>query len=152
MKAQSTMFAERVQTALQEIRVSNGYLTDLGLSVHRGFWAHVLDSRSTDYPAVVIHPGSESPQDVHASGGKALVRVEMPIVIAVETSMDSSAYDTLLACMADVRKALMMSRNSFASLGQANSVEVGSAVPDLSPDSRFALAALTMTMSIVETY
>jgi len=152
MKAQSTQFAEQIKSVLQGVTVANGYLTDIGLSVHRGFWAHVLDARSTTYPAAVIHPGSETPESLHGSGGKALVRIEVPIVVAVELTVDEASYDVLQACMADVRKALIGARDSMARLGQANSVEVGPAVPDLSPDSRFALAAMTVAMSIVETY
>lgn len=152
MKAKSTEFAEGIKAALQGIQISNGYLTDLGLSVHRGFWAHVLDARHTAYPAVVIHPGSESPPNVHAAGKRAVLQVEAPLVIAVELSRGENAYDALQACTADVRKALMRARESFFPLGQANTLGIGEAIPNLSTDSRFALVAITVEMSIVETY
>jgi hypothetical protein len=152
MKAKSTLLAEGIKAALQGIRTDATYLTDLGLSVHRGFWAHVLDSRQTVYPAVVIHPGSETPQEFDRGGTKGRVRVEVPIVIAVELSLGEESYDTLQAAMADVRRALLRARDQLGQLGQINSVEVGPAVPDLSPDSRFALGAMTAVMNIVETY
>jgi hypothetical protein len=152
MKAKSTLLADGIKAALQGIRIDAGYLTDLGLSVRRGFYAHILKDSKTVFPAVVIHPGSETPQEFDRGGTKGRVRIEVPIVIAVELSLDEEAYDTLQAAMADVRRALLRARDQLGQLGQGGSLEVTEAIPNLSDNSKFALGAMTAVMNIVETY
>lgn len=148
----STQFAKAVETALKGIKKADGYHTNLGLSVHRGFWAHVVRAKDTVFPAVVIHPGVEMPGSVHGSGKKAMIRIDVPLVVAVGITYDATAYDELSACTADIRRALIGSRETLSQLGQGDTFDVGGTEPDLSTDSKYALAALAVGISIVETY
>jgi hypothetical protein len=112
----------------------------------------VLNSKDAAFPAIVIHPGVEEVSSVHGTGEKAIVVFTVPMVMAVELSTDASGYEQLQACAYDVRKALMVNREALAQLGQRDSLEVGAVEPDISRDSRFALAAMTVSISFVETY
>lgn len=148
----STLFVDGVQATLAGITKDKGYRTDIGASVHRGFYAHVLNSRSTTFPAVVIHPGPETMGTIHSSGKKAFVTISFPLVVAVELSPDAECYDLLRACTADVRRALILARDDLSQLGQHDSFEIGPAEPILSDESKFALVAMAVGISIVETY
>jgi hypothetical protein len=150
--ALSAQFARSLETVLQGIRQDAGYLTDLGLSVHRGFFAHVIKGRDGIFPAVIIHPGPEVVSSVHGSGGKAIVSIQAPLVIAVEASLGPDAYEQVQACTFDVRRALMRARDDIAQLGQRDSFEIDSTEHEISRDSRFVLAAMAVGISIVETY
>lgn len=148
----STLFVDGLQATLAGITKDNGYRTDIGLSVHRGFYAHVLNARSTAFPAVVIHPGPETLGTIHSSGTKAFVTLSLPLVVAVEVSPDAQCYDLLRACTADVRRALILARDDLSQLGQHDSFQIGPAEPILSEESKFALVAMAVGISIVETY
>jgi hypothetical protein len=148
----ATRFTRILMNTLESIRVDNGYQTDLGLSVHRGFYVHVIKARQAAFPAVALHPGIEAIQSVHGTGRKAIMQYTVPLVIATELSLDEVAYDQLEACSYDIRRAVMLNREALSQLGQTDSLELGGAEPDLSRDSRFALAAMTIGISLVETY
>lgn len=148
----TTQFVQALFSTLQGITVANGFNTDLGTSVHRGFFAHVLKARDTVFPALAVHPGIELISSVHGSGNKAIMEYTVPMVIAVELSLNEVAYDQLEACSNDIRRAVMLNRDALAQLGQNDSFELGGAEPDLSRDSRHALAAMTIGISLVETY
>lgn len=137
---------------LETILPGNGYQTSLGQSVHRGFYVHVIKAQSTPFPAIAMHPGLEVVQSVHGSGRKAIIQYTVPMVIAVELTLDEMAYDQIEACSFDVRRAVMLNRDTLTQFGQSDSLELGGAEPDLSRDSRFALAAMTIGISLVETY
>tara|TARA_R110002094_G_scaffold54390_13_gene65653 strand:+ start:511 stop:795 length:285 start_codon:yes stop_codon:yes gene_type:complete len=89
---------------------------------------------------------------IHSSGKKAFVTISFPLVVAVELSPDAECYDLLRACTADVRRALILARDDLSQLGQHDSFEIGPAEPILSEESKFALVAMAVGISIVETY
>lgn len=151
-KPAATQFAESLETVLKRITQANGYHTDLGQSVHRGFWAHVIKARDAVFPAVVIHPGSEQVERTQGGGKSAIVNFNVPLVIAVGITYDAKAYEQLQACAADLRLALYSAREEIAPVAWGDTFKVGDVVPDLSPDSKFALASLAVGISIVETY
>ena len=87
------------------------------------------------------------------SGRKsAIVNFNVPLVIAVGITYDAKAYEQLQACAADLRLALYSAREEIAPVAWGDTFKVGDVVPDLSPDSKFALASLAVGISIVETY
>lgn len=158
MNSPATQFAQDLVAALREISTGNGYQTSLGDSVFRGFYAHVLDKGQTvdgnpiTFPAIVVHPGVEEITSVHGMFEKAMVRYTVPLVIAAELTIDETAYDVLQACAYDVRRAVMRNVETIAKSNQRDSLEVGAVEPDISRDSRYALAAMTVALTNVEHY
>lgn len=150
-KPVATQFAEAIQAALEVVATSGGYYTDLGLSVRRGFWAHVIKAREAPLPAVVIHPGVAQPEALGSSRQQSKLRLSVPLVVIVEIGTGETAYDQLEACTADVRRALYKS-SALRELCAGGDLEVGPATPDMSPDSRYVLSAIQATITTIESY
>ena len=148
----TTQFVDALEAALKTITKANGFHTDLGFSVRRGFFGHILSARGAVFPAIVIHPSSETLGRLDGGRKKGIIELQVPLVIAVQASFDAQSYDELQACTTDVRRALIAAADELAQLGRDDTFSVGTAIPDLSQDSKFALAAFSVGISIVETY
>lgn len=152
MKPVATVFVEAVEATLAGISVANGFETDAGENVRRGFFAQVLNANDAVFPALVLHPPTEALESVHGTGKKAILQVTVPIVVGVKAEPGTDSFDELQKCIFDVRRALMRNRDALSQLGQADSLEVSGAEPDVSRDLRLIMAAMTASLSIVETY
>lgn len=156
MTTVATQFVLDLKTALESITIANGYNTDMGNNVRRGFFAHVLRASDSVFPALVIHPGVEEMGSMKygydGATSKAMITYVVPLVVAVEMTVDDSAYDVLQACGYDIRKAIMRNAEVLTRENQPDSLDVGAFEPDVSRDSRFALAAMTVGVSFTETY
>ena len=137
---------------LREILIADGYFTDLGKSVHRGFYAHVLKDRGTQYPAVVVHPPIEDPIRVRGGGKGAQIEITVPVVVAAEVGSDEFAYEQLSDCAADTRKAIFSNRQRLTEITNDEALTVGLAEPEMSVDSRFVLTAFTVSVTFSESY
>ncbi|MAC33677.1 MAG: hypothetical protein CME38_08755 [Haliea sp.] len=151
-KSEVGQLHDAVETVLRRIQKANGYHTDLGLSVHRGFWAHVVRSREAAFPAVVIHPGAESIVKVAGSGQAAILMVEVVLMVAVELTLDASAYDELDCCTYDIRRAICTAREEICQVGMEDGLELDEVVTGVSSDSKYALAETAIGVRIVEKY
>lgn len=142
-----------IQSRAEGIRKSNGYLTDLGKSVHRGFYALMLANTSTKYPAMAIHPAVETVDST--KGGdrvSAAITMEAVLVIADKVSMDEKAYDVVRNCLRDSRRAIFLARQQFLDIAKRDDMEIGPAEPVLSADSKFVLYAMAVRIKYSETY
>ncbi len=151
-KAPAALIAAELKTVLSGILKAGDYRTDIGLSVHRGFYAHVIGARMTIFPAVIIHPGTEQTVSVRGGGKNSTILVSIPVVAAVEVGFTEDAYDEMPACTADIRRAIYRARDQFTIIAGDDALEVGVAEPELSSDSKFVLVALTVSMKIQENY
>jgi len=141
-----------MKTILEGISRAGGWQTDLGKSVHRGFYTHVLRDSGTEFPAVVIHPPTEDPTAVRGGGKGARILVSVPIVIAARIGTDEQAYDELSLAVADARRAIFTSREKLTQITNDEALTVGVAEPEISADSRFALSAFIVGVEYTESY
>jgi len=152
--SQATLLSRALKEILQEVRVDNGYFTDLGLSVHRGFYGHVLDDDTTKYPAVTIHVPVENPRAVQGRGERtsASLDLDFPLVLASQIGDDDAAYDEISNCSADVRRAIFLNRERLTQITNDEAVSIGPTVPDAPFGNATAIADVAITVQITEKY
>lgn len=145
----STGVAKALESTLADIRTARGYFTDLGLSVHRGFYAHALESRNASFPLVAIQPTTEGvPSD-----RKSASRIESFLQVVIITNDTEYPADILRACLADVRRALALKLpEEIQTLGMGTPPEIGTAEFAIAADSNFTLAVLPVGFTFVEKY
>ena len=151
MKAESTEIAEQIQIALQAVSPGNGYLTELGASVHRGFYSHVFADDDTVFPAAVIHPAVEVPSTVRADI-EAVIASEIVLVIGAKLGVGPAGYDQIQACLRDTRRALIRAMPQITAAAGRDEIELGAAEPDLSKDSSLVLYAMAVQIKFNEQY
>lgn len=150
MTAMSTRISTCLAEGLRAIDPAGGYLTQLGSSVHEGFYAYVLQDRDTVFPAVVLHPAVELPSSQRDYD--AVIESSTVIVVAAKLGVGADAYVEVQSALADVRKALSMARPAIVALTKRNDFELGVAEPDLSRDSSLVMYAMTITVKFSEIY
>ena len=142
----SVLVAKAIQAALEDITTANGYFTNLGKSVHRGFYAHAIKGAEGRFPLAAIHPGTEVENARNGNSAK----VQTTLNIYLVDSEDST--DSLQACLSDVRRALALHSKSIEALTVNNSLAYQAAEYNPQPDSNYQLAALPVSLSFVEKY
>ena len=144
----ATTIVKAIETTLLVILKSSGFFTDLGLSVHRGFYAHAINDSNAKFPLIAIQPETEGPPD--RKGGKSKLPTQLRLVIAVDHSEQAS--DVLRACLADIRRAVDLNEDSIDALIVNGSLEFGIAEFVPAQETNFSLAALPVSFSFVEHY
>jgi hypothetical protein len=145
----STSIVKAFETVLAGILKADGYNTDLGLSVHRGFFAHAINARGAVYPLVAVQPETEIIKE--AREGKNKIESSIRFVVATD-DMEYPA-DICRACVADIRRAFALKiANELKSLGVNLTPELGTAEFALSADSPLTLVALPVSFLFVENY
>lgn len=146
----STQAAKLLEAALRDIRVSNGFFTDLGQSVYRGFFAHALDTRRiTQFPIVAIQPDTETLDGTRESGSK--VTASNRLIIATDANTEPA--DVLRACAADIRRVLATRLSEdLNAIGIHKPPELTDVEFALQGDSQLTVAALQVAFSFFEKY
>lgn len=150
--SEGARFSLALASVLSQINKENGYLTDIGHSVHAGFWAHVIRARSAPMPAIVIHPGAESPAGVSGSGLQSKITIKIPLIVVARLESDAGDFSIGADCMRDVRRAVYRNKELLEEVAQKGSVELGASLPDMSVDSVYRLFVTDVTSTIVENY
>lgn len=150
--SQTVSILKELQSILTDIKKADGWQTELGESVHRGFYTHVLHDSSTRFPAVVIHPPTEDPIAVRGGGKGARILVTIPVIMAARIGSDATAYDELSLAAADTRRAIFSARDRLTQITNDEALTVGVAEPEISADSRFALSAFMVSVEFSEFY
>jgi hypothetical protein len=151
MKAKSTEIAEQIVLALQAITEENNYLTDLGTSVHQGYYAHVLQAEDTTFPAIILHPALEVPGAVRGNL-EAVIESESILVIAARLGAGEEAYAEIQSCLCDTRRALFRAMPEIAKAAGREDIVVGPAEPDISKDSSLVMYAMSVRIKFNENY
>ncbi|MAT91380.1 MAG: hypothetical protein CME59_02140 [Halioglobus sp.] len=144
-EAESIQAAKQLEAALKGITVADGYFTDAGKNVIRGFLAHAVDSDDQQCPFYVIQPNTESTQSPHPDQA----RVAGAFIIFVVDKVDKS--DRLQAAVRDLRAALKLMEQRWQS-PLVGALDIQPAQYNPEPDSNYALAALPAAISYIEQY
>lgn len=142
----SVLVAKAIHAALEKITKANGYFTDLGKSIHRGFYAHQISGSQAKFPLASIQPGTESFKSPGTRGGKIGMTLN---IYLVEKGDDT---DSLQSCVADVRRALSLAEEDINVHSLNQSLVYQTAEYNPQPDSNFQLAALPVSISFMEKY
>jgi hypothetical protein len=99
---ESTQIIKTIESSLEGITKENGFYTDLGKSVHRGFLAHAINGGKAKFPLIAIEPEEEGP-DTPSKPNQILESVELIAVV------DSLVFpsDELRRCLKDIRKTIL---------------------------------------------
>ncbi|MBB3192048.1 hypothetical protein [Halomonas cerina] len=151
----STQIAQALQGRLEQISTANGYHTDLGQSIWRGFWSLALDARQ-EVPLIAIQPDVETVESTREARTKLGITRRLVVVTDVINAAGTQPYhaeDRLEAALADIRRALLHAPgNDLNRLGVKDAITLGTAEYALAADSRYALAGLPVSISCIEHY
>jgi hypothetical protein len=146
----ATQVAQALEDSLKVITIENGYFTDLGKSVYRGFYAHAIQGRNTSYPLIAVQPDTET---VAASRDAAASKIDASIRLSVITDDADIPADVLRSCAADVRRALAMHlAEKLRALGVHTPGELGTVEFATAGDSHLSLAAISVAFTFIEKY
>jgi len=151
----TTQAMHALQARLASITRANGYHTDLGLSVWRGFWILALGARQ-HVPILALQSDTERPTDTRQDRAKLSTDARLVLVVDAlpRSEDDATAGETALeAGLADLRRCLLMDQSDdLTRVLKHNGVTLGAAEYALAEDSRYALASMPVTMECVEHY
>ena len=142
-----TKACEALEETLKTIKVDNHYLTNLGDNVIQEF-AGILIANKQQTPFVAIQP--ESTGALQKSTKCSKFENNLQLVLVVDAFIGASKE--LNQGLADLRKCLHHKPFERALGGQIPSLEVGSSTYDITDDSRYALAVMPVTLTLIETY
>lgn len=151
----TTQAMHALQARLASITRANGYHTDLGLSIWRGFWILAMNARQL-VPILALQSDTERPSSTRQD--RAILSVDARLVLVVDalprTEGDATAGETALeAGLADLRRCLLMDQSDdLTRVLKHNGITLGAAEYALAEDSRYALASMPVTMDCVEHY
>lgn len=150
----TTQLAMALQARLQAITRANGFHTDLGNSVWRGFWSRAIEAQER-VPLLAIQPDTEDVSDTRSDKARLSITRRL-IVVADGLPSGTDPYaaeDTLEAALADVRHALLGTPgDDLQRIGVKDAITLGTAEYALAADSRYALAGLPVTLTCIEHY
>ena len=145
----STSVAKAIERTLSAIKTEQGYFTDAGLSVHRGWYAHVIDARGATFPLIAIQPDTEGVDKSSGSGREFKISDNFRIVIVTDDT--SHPADVLQACLHDVRRALALDWEEETKLiTGVRAPVIGLAEFAIAADSPHTLAALPVGINFTE--
>ncbi len=151
----TTQAMHALQARLASITRANGYHTDLGLSIWRGFWILAMNARQL-VPILALQSDTERPSSTRQD--RAILSVDARLVLVVDalprTEGDATAGETAIeAGLADLRRCLLMDQgDDLTRVLKHNGMTLGAAEYALAEDSRYALASMPVTMECVESY
>lgn len=141
--------AQALESALQTITTANGYNTDLGANVYRGFYASALNSSRVNYPFIAIQPESEQVTDRREAKSKLQATFRLILV----TDDVANPTDSLYAAVYDTRKALATElAESIQRLGVDTDPAIGETEYAITSDSKLTLATVAVAFTFVENY
>lgn len=145
----STSIVKAIERALSRIETHNGYFTDLGENVIRGFYAHALKDTDQKFPLIAIQTDTESVEATRA--GKTKVDATLRLVVVTNTTYFPT--DILRACVADIRRAFALEVEvELKALEVSATPEPGTVEFAIVADSPLTLAAMSVGFNFVETY
>lgn len=139
----SSQIMQALETRLQGIAVSAGYLTDLGISLLVGWPQHLLANQQASLPLMALHPGSDGVDS--AQRGNQLASRAIVVELIADQHDTAPAY--LDQALYDIRRALVGLEREVA---RVITVIQGRAVWD-QPDESGALVRLTVPITITYT-
>ena len=151
----TTQAMRALQARLASITRANGYHTDLGLSIWRGFWILARGARR-HVPLLALQSDTERPTDTRANVAKLSADARLVLVVDAlpRSEDDATAGETALeAGLADLRRCLLMDQSDDLSrVLKHDGLTLGMAEYALAEDSRYALASMPVTMECIEHY
>lgn len=123
-----------------------GFQSDAGLRVHRGWAAHHMDAEALAYPLIVIQPGVDGPSTGQGAQRKS-ERVINLVAITRDTTDPAARVAELLH---DMRRALYRNERGNTLGGLAISVTEAAAEAD--HDGAFAIVSMPITVAYTEQY
>lgn len=145
----STSIAKAFERTFSTIQIANGYLTNSGLHVYRGFYAHALQAKNVQFPLVAIQPDTEGVDSVSGTGREFKITETVRIVVVTDDVVIPA--DILRDCLHDIRRALAL--NWDAEKGQLPGVrapQCGLAEFAIAADSPHTLAAFPVGITFTE--
>lgn len=142
-----TLACEHLQSEIQKITTASGYLTNSGERTVSEF-AGILIANNEQTPFVAIQP--ESTGDPEKATNRAKLQENLQLVLVVDAT--KGAATELRRGLADLRKCLHYKPYERALSGQISALQIGSSTYDITDDSRYALAILPVTLTIIENY
>lgn len=151
----TTQVMQALEARLSSITRVNGYHTDLGLSIWRGFWTLALNARR-HVPLMALQSDTERTTETRTNVAKLSADARLVLVVDAlpRTEEDATAGETAIeAGLADLRRCLLMDqRDDLTRLLKQNGMTLGTAEYALAEDSRYAVASMPVTMECVEHY
>lgn len=151
----TTQIARALQARLEQIRIADGYHTDLGQSVWRGFWSLAIDARQA-VPLIAIQPDTEAIDATREARTKLSITRRLVVVVdALNASGNSPTHaeDLLEGALTDIRRALLHTPgDDLKRLGVNDAIALGAAEYALAADSRYALAGLPVSITCIEQF
>ena len=135
----------QIKAALETIREDDGFHTDAGREVVRGFLSHAIKATDKRHPFIVIQTDSEGLDTPGTLQGKVALSLTLFVV-------DKSDHpDRLQSAVSDLRKALVALEFTRGT-AITGSLTTAPAAYNPNPESNFSLAALPVTVNFMETY
>jgi hypothetical protein len=145
----STSIAKAVERTLTSIQLDQGYVTDAGANVYRGWYAHAMHGRGMNFPIIAIQPDTEGVQKVSGTGCEFKIATNLRIVVVADDTSQPS--DVLRDCLADIRRALALQWElETSSLPGVRAPDIGLAEFAIAADSPYTLAALPVGINFTE--
>jgi hypothetical protein len=145
----SSQVAQALEDSLQVIAKDNGYFTNLGNAVFRGFYAHAISGRSAVYPLIAVQPENETVTGSTDSRSK----IESVVRLICVTDDQVVPADILRACAADVRKALATNLAEKLGAIKVNTPgTLGTVEFATASDSHLSMAAISVAFTFIEQY
>lgn len=136
---------KQIEAQLNKIQKSDGFLTDAGDEVIRGFLAHAIKADKKKTPFIVLQPDSEAVETRGTTQGKVTLSLTLFVVEKVDQ------VDRLQAAVSDLRRALTtLEFEKGTAIGVSQTFAPAAYNPN--PESNYALAALPVSVSFVENY
>lgn len=136
------LIADRLAT----IRQANGYRTDAGLRLHRGWPGHVLSEEEDALPLLAVHPETETPT---ASNGRARRRARTAVIEYVVDAL-RTAPDELEDVYEDIRDCIVALEAEATTIDGLHTVTQGTAEWGVPEDaSAFARLMVPVTFNII---
>ena len=142
-----TLACEALQEQLKQIATANGYHTDSGQNTISEF-AGILIDNNQQTPFIAIQP--ESTGQPQQATHKAKLDENLQLVVVVDATL--GAAEQLRRSLADLRKCLTHAPFVRPLEGKAKEITLGQSTYDITDDSRYALAVLPVTLTIIENY
>lgn len=148
-ESQATSIAKAIERCLSFITTDNGYLTDAGENVYRGWYAHALNRRDLSFPILAIQPDTES-TDSASGTGREFKLTESIRIVAITDDVEYPS-DILRDCLRDVRRAFALNwDNEKSDITGVRSPTFSTAEFGIDTENHNTLAALPVGIPFTE--
>ncbi|WP_281645560.1 hypothetical protein [Parendozoicomonas sp. Alg238-R29] len=143
----SEQIFEEICTRISAITRENGYQSDIGNNLHRGWLASLIHDDDQTFPVIAVQRG---PVTVNNRNGLTVKETMAVDLVAAVRGLDDSGRD-LYRIVYDIKRALWTSARGLADIPGVLEVQFGSAEPNLWPDGKTKLSFIAVPVEIAYT-